>query len=357
MQQLTNLTLPVTIGLDLGNKSTQCAVFGEDGQRAEERAVTTNHEQLTNLFCRFPGARIVMEASTASRWIHNLAVELGHEVVVANPRNIPLITASVKKCDRNDARLLGELGQLRPDLLSPVQLREDRYQVVRAMLFARLQLVKQRAALVTFVRSEVRVLGFGLPSCGTKVFAKKCRELLPTSIRSAMDPIVDVIESLCKGIESYDEQVEKLSNEQFRESGVLRQVHGIGPLIALAFVATIGDSERFKKSRTVGAYLGLVPRIRQSGKSNPALGITKCGDRYMRSLLVSAATRILAPSGADSDLRRYGERIIGDGGRRAKARARIAVARKLGVLLHRLLCTGEVYEPLRNNPEVTPSVA
>ena len=332
-------------------------MFDEDGQRVEERAVTTNQEQLTTLFGRFPGARIVMEASTASRWIHNLAVKLGHEVVIANPRSIPLITASVKKCDRNDARLLGELGQVRPSLLSPVQLREDRYQVVRALLFARMQLVKQRSALVTFARSEVRVLGFSLPSCGTKVFAKKCRELLPAAIRSAMGPIFDVIEGLCKGIESYDTQVEELSNEQFRESGVLRQVHGVGPLIALAFVATTGDPARFKKSRTIGAYLGLVPRIQQSGKSNPALGITKCGDRYMRSLLVSAATRILAPSGADSDLRRFGERIIGDGGRRAKARARIAVARKLGVLLHRLLCTGEVYEPLRNSAEVATSAA
>ncbi len=234
-------------------------------------------------------------------------------------------------------------------------MREDRYQVVRTLLFARMQLVKQRAALVTFVKAEVRVMGFNLPSCGTEVFAKKCRELLPASIRSAMGPIFDTIEGLCVGVESYDKQIEELSKEQFSESGVLRQVHGVGPLIALAYVATIGDPARFKKSRTVGAYLGLVPRIRQSGKSNPALGITKCGDRYMRSLLVSAATRILAKGAPDSDLRRFGEHIIGEGGRRARARARIAVARKLGVVLHRLLCTGEVHEPLRNNTEVSPS--
>jgi hypothetical protein len=221
MQQLTTPSLPLTIGLDLGNTNTQAAVYGTDGERLEERKVTTNREQLAVLFERFPGARIVMEASTASRWIHNLAVELGHEVITANPRNIPIITSSVKKCDRNDARLLAEIGQVKPSLLSPVHLREDRYQIVRALLLARAQY----------------------------------------------------------------------------------------------------------------------------------------GDRYMRSLLVSAATRILASNGADSDLRRFGERIIGDGGRRAKARARIAVARKLGVLLHRLLCTAEVYEPLRNNPEMSTSAA
>lgn len=92
-----------------------------------------------------------------------------------------------------------------------------------------------------------------------------------------------------------------------------------------------------------------MPRICQSGKSNPELSITKTGDRYMRTLLVSAATRILGPHGEDSDLKRYGERIIAQGGKRAKARARIAVARKLAVLLHRLLATAEVYEPLRNS--------
>ncbi|MFT7671096.1 MAG: transposase, partial [Planctomycetota bacterium] len=96
----------LTIGLDLGDTNTQCAVYGTNSDRIEERKVTSNREQFTTLFGRFPDARVVMEASTSSRWIHNLAVELGHEVVIANPRNIPIITSSVKKCDRNDARLL-----------------------------------------------------------------------------------------------------------------------------------------------------------------------------------------------------------------------------------------------------------
>ena len=357
MQHTTTRSYPLTIGLDLGNKDTQCAVYGSDGARVEERKVTNNREQLTALFTRFPDARIVMEASTSTRWIHNLAVELGHEVVVANPRSIPIITASVKKCDRNDARLLAELGQVRPELLNPIKFRDDRYQAVRALLFARAQLVKQRASLVTFIRSEVRVLGFSLPSCGTKVFVKTCRKMVPTELRLALNPMFDSIDSLSAGVDTYNGHIEELSEGPFAETQVLRQVHGVGPLVALAFVATIGDPARFEKSRTIGAYLGLVPRMKQSGRLNPDLGITKCGDRYMRSLLVSAATRILAPAGADSDLRRFGERIIGGGGRRARARARIAVARKLGVLLHRLLCTGEVYEPLRNTPDVSADAA
>jgi len=357
MNQPTTNTFPMTIGLDLGSKDTQCAIYGTDGKRIEERKVTMDREHLTALLGRFPDARIVMEASTASRWINNLAKELGHEVIIANPRSIPIITASVRKCDRNDARLLAELGQLRPELLSPVQLRDDRYQEVRSLLFARMQLVKQRSALVTFIRSQVRVLGYSLPSCGTKIFANTCRALVPDSLRMALDPIFDSIQSATDGIKAYDKSIDELGNRGFPETGILRQVHGVGPLIALAFVATIGDPSRFLKSRTVGAYLGMVPRIHQSGKSNPALSITKCGDGYMRSLLVSAATRVLGPHGPDSDLRRFGERIAAQGGKRAKARARIAVARKLSVLLHCLLRTSEVYEPLRNNEEACTEAA
>ena len=342
-------SLPLTIGLDLGSDSSQCAIYGTNGERIEERQISTTHGALTTLFELHLGARIVMEASTPTRWINNLAMRLGHEVIIANPRNIPLITANTRKCDRNDARLLGELGQIKPSLLSPVLLRADHYQEVRTLLFARALLVKQRTSLVTFVRCEVKSVGKSLPSCGTKCFAKKSRSLIPTRLTASLHPTLDLIEAVTVAIDQYDKQIEKLSEEKYPETQVIRQVHGVGPLIALAYVVTIGGPERFAKSRTVGAYFGLVPRICQSGKSNPELSITKTGDRYMRTLLVSAATRILGPHGEDSDLRRYGERIIAQGGKRAKGRARIAVARKLAVLLHRLLATGEVYEPLRNS--------
>jgi transposase len=349
MQQLTTTPMPLTIGLDLGARQTQCAVLSADGTRIEERKVSTTSTALRSLFERHPDARVVMEASTPARWISKLAKELGHEVVVANPRNIPIITASTRKCDRNDARLLADLGQVRPQLLSPVQLRADRYQAVRALLFARAQLVKQRTALVTFVRSEVKALGATLPSCSSRAFAGRMRTAIPKALVSPLSGIFDVLQVITTSIDEHDRSIERLSEGSFPETATVRQVHGVGPLIALAFVATIGGPERFGKSRSVGAYFGLVPRLCQSGGYDPELRITKTGDRFMRSLLVSAATRILGPFGPDSDLRRYGERITAQGGKRAKARARIAVARKLAVLLHRLLASGEVYEPLRNN--------
>ncbi len=350
MHESTSTSLPLTIGLDLGSKKSQAAVYGTDGQRIEERVISTTREHIQALLERFPDARLIMEASTASRWIAGLAEDSGHEVVIANPRSIPIITASIRKCDRNDARLLAELGQVKPHLLSPVKLRADRYQAVRTILFARQQLVRERTALISFVRAQVRVMGFSLPPCSSKCFADRAQEHIPDVLRSALDPILETLCVLTRTIGTYDTQIAELSDSEFPETRVLRQVHGVGPQIALAYVATIGAPQRFGKSRSVGAYLGLVPRIHQSGSRNPGLSITKAGDRYLRALLVSAATRILGPHGPDSDLRRYGERILAQGGQRARAKARIAVARKLAVLLHQLLRTGEVYEPLRNSP-------
>ena len=120
----------------------------------------------------------------------------------------------------------------------------------------------------------------------------------------------------------------------------MRQVEGIGPLTALTFVLTLEDPYRFEKSRSVGAYLGLVPATDQSGDRDPQKRISKEGDEMLRKLLVGSAHYILGPFGSDSDLRRHGEKIASRGGKNAKKRAAVAVARKLSVLLHSLWVAG-----------------
>ena len=143
-----------------------------------------------------------------------------------------------------------------------------------------------------------------------------------------------------------DREVERLCQERYQETGGLRQIPGVGPLTALAFVLTLEDPNRFAKSRNVGAYLGLRPRQRDSGGQRPQLRITKAGDAMLRRLLVTAAHYVLGPFGPDTDLRRFGLRLAERGGRAAKKRAAVAVARKLAVVLHRLWITGEVYQAL-----------
>jgi transposase len=160
--------------------------------------------------------------------------------------------------------------------------------------------------------------------------------------------LLETVEELTAKIKAADKEIERLARKEYPETDLLRQVSGVGPLIALTFVLTVEDKDRFQKSRDVGCFMGLRPRRQDSGERRPQLPITKEGDVYLRALLVQGAHCILSRQGPDADLKRWGERMC-TGGRNAKKRAIVAVARKLAILLHRLWTTGEVYEPLRNS--------
>jgi transposase len=187
-----------------------------------------------------------------------------------------------------------------------------------------------------------------LPKCPARSFHKRAKEHIPEALMPALGPILEQIGSLTERIREYDRKLEEISLELYPETELLRQVEGIGPLTALTFVLTLEDPYRFEKSRSAGAYLGLVPATNQSGDRDPQKHITNEGDEMLRKLLVGSAHYILGPFGSDSDLRRHGEKIAARGGKNSKKRAAVAVARKLAVLLHRLWVTGEVYDPLHN---------
>lgn len=173
------------------------------------------------------------------------------------------------------------------------------------------------------------------------------QEEIPGELRGVLSGVLDCLDGMEEEIFSYERRLEHLAQTKYPEIALMRQVDGVGTLTALAFRLTIDDAGRFAKSRTVGAYFGLVRRRRQSGERDPELGITKAGDGLVRKLLVNCAHHILGPNGKDSDLRRWGLKLKAQGGRKATKRAATAVARKLAVLLHHLWVSGEVYEPLR----------
>ena len=172
-------------------------------------------------------------------------------------------------------------------------------------------------------------------------------ESISPALRTALDPLLEELEEITERIREYDRMLGQLAKERYPEVELLTQVHGVGTLIALTFVLTVEDPHRFRRSRDVGCYVGLRPKRRQSGQSRPELGISKEGDSYLRKLLVQGAHHAVGPFGADSDLRRWGLKLAGRGGKNAKKRAIVAVARKLAVLLHKLWVSGERYEPLR----------
>ena len=342
-------TFPRTIGMDLGRSKSNFCIYGDDRERAEEGELRSTREVVAAFFDRQPPSRVVMEACGPCRWIAEEAVQAGHEVVVANPREFRVILTSHKKSDRNDARVLGEFGQFKPELLHPVKLRGTKCQAARTLLSSRGQVIAMRTELICVVRSAIADLGVEIgPTGASKNFHKYLEGKIPSVLSAALEPLLSVLESIDDAVNTFDRSIDHVSKEHFTETALLRQVHGVGPIIALTFVVTIEDAGRFKRSRDVGAFAGLVPRSRASCDATPELSITKRGDAALRKALVNAATYIVGPRGEECDLQRWGRKLQDRGGQRSKAKARIAVARKLAVILHRLMLTGEVYNPNHN---------
>jgi transposase len=335
--------------LDLGDKySYLCLLDQQSGEVIEEGRLRTTPEAFRRRFASERPLRIAIEAGTHSPWASRMLEECGHEVLVANARKTRLIYANKQKTDEIDAENLARLARLDPKLLYPLKHRSEDSQAHMAIIRSRQALVGCRTQLVNHVRGAVKSFGGRLPKCPARSFHKRAAEHIPEALMPALGPILEQIGSLTRRIRQYDRKLEAICQEHYPETELLRQVEGIGPLTALTFVLTLEDPYRFEKSRSVGAYLGLVPARDQSGDSDPQKRISKEGDEMLRKLLVGSAHYILGPFGSDSDLRRHGEKIASRGAKNAKKRAAVAVARKLSVLLHRLWVSGEVYDPLYN---------
>lgn len=341
--------LDVTVGIDLGDRHSHlCLVDTHSGEVIEESRIPTTRKGFERRFSGCGPMRVAIEASTHSPWVSRLLEGWGHEVLVANARKLRLIHAGGNKNDRLDAENLARLERLDPRLLSPIEHRSEASQAHIALIRSRDVLVGARIKLVNHVRGTVKSFGARLPGCSAKTFHVKVREHLPEALVPALEPILDTICSLNERIRSYDRELEAITREFYAETALLRQVQGVGPLTALVFVLTLEDPSRVETSRAVGAYVGLTPGTHQSGEQDPQKRISRRGDETLRRLLVSCAHHVLGPFGEDSDLRRHGLKIAERGGKNAKKRAVVAVARKLSVLLHRLWSSGEVYEPLYN---------
>src|ERR1700674_141876 len=339
----------LTIGLDLGDRWSFYCVLDEVGKIILEQKVATTPEAMKQSFGKIPRSRIALETGTHSPWVSRLFTELGHEVIVAHAQKVELNTKSNRKDDRHDARTLARLARIDPELLGPIRHRSAQAQIHLTVIRARAELVSARTALVNAARGLVKSYGQRLPKCGTQQVSRELAAGLSAELREVLEPLLKEIESLNERIREYDERMEKIAKQVYPEVALLKQVKGVGTQIALSYVLTIEDPHRFLKSREVGCFLGLRPGRRNSGESEPQKGISKEGDRYLRTMMVQGAHYILGPFGADSDLRRWGLKLAARGGKNAKKRAVVAGARKLAVLLHRLWVSGEVYEPLRNS--------
>ena len=338
----------LTIGLDLGDRSSFYCVLNGAGEVILEAKVATNPEAMKRTFEKMPRSRIALETGTHSPWVSRLLSELGHEAIVAHSRNVRLIGESRRKDDRLDAQALARLARIDPQLLSPVQHRSAQAQADLSVIRARYGLIRARTALVCSARGLTKSFGERIRGRNPKAFRPAMGEMLSPQLQAALAPLLGALEAITAQIREYDAQIEKLAEESYPEVALLKQVKGVGTLIALTYILTLEDPRRFRKSRDAGCYVGLQPGRRNSGQSERQLHITREGDSYLRMVLVQEAQHILGPFGEDSDLRRWGLKLAERGGRNGKKRAIVAVARKLAILLHHLWISCEAYEPLHN---------
>src|SRR5215470_18601560 len=336
----------LTVEVDLGEQWRHYCILGLQGETLSEGQLQTRQAGVAEFFQALTRARVVIEVGTHSAWVQEVIAGAGHEVLVANPRLMEGSKRRKRKNDRIDAKKLARLGRVDPQSLHPIKHRSREVRQDLVLLRAREALVAARTELINTTRGLVKSLGTRLPKCSSRSFAHKVGEAIPAEAREALLPLLQLADGLTHGIKEYGQKIEEMANQKYGHTKLLRQVKGVGPITALAYVLTLENPEHFAKSRDVGPYLGLVPKQEDSGESQPQLGISKTGDTMLRKLLVGNAQYILGPFGPDTDLRRYGLRLCERGEKNAKKRAAVAVARKLAVLLHRLWVSGEVYEPL-----------
>src|SRR5262250_2186299 len=290
----------LTVGVDLGDQWSHYCILGLEGETLSEGQLRTTQADVAEFFQAITSARVVIEVGTHSAWVQEIIAGCGHEVLVANPRLMEGSKRRKRKNDRIDANKLARLGRVDPRSLHPMQHRSREVRQDLVLLRAREALVAARTELINTTRGTVKSIGRRLPSCSSRSFASQAEKELPVEIREALLPLVQLADALSHCIKEYDVKIEAMASQKYGHTNLLRQVKGVGPITALAYVLTLESPERFAKSRDVGPYLGLVPKQEDSGESPPQLGISKTGDTMLRKLLVGSAHYILGPFGPDS---------------------------------------------------------
>jgi transposase len=274
-QQTNNFPVQkLTIGLDLGDRSSWYCVLDEAGRVLLEQRLSTTPKAMREVFGAMPRCRIALETGMHSPWVSRVLSEFEHEVIVAHARNLRLIGESRKKDDRLDARTLARLARIDPQLLCPVKHRSAQAQADLSVIRARAGLVRARTALINTARGLTKSYGERLRGCSPRNVNPEKAEGLSPELQAALEPLLSAVESLSEQIREYNERIEQLAQQSYPQVARLKQVKGVGTLIALTYLLTLEDAHRFRKSRDVGCYLGLQPGRRNSGQSEPQLHIS-----------------------------------------------------------------------------------
>ena len=333
-----------TIGADVSDRTSKICVMTKTGGKPTvvgETTIPTTPDGFRGfLKTQDPSSPLVFETGTHCRWIKDVAEEAGFKVFVANPCRLRLITESKTKNDRNDAKALARLALADVELLSPVKLRDGEHQTMVNLHQMRDGLVRDRTGAVLQIRNFAKSMGFRIPDCQAESFHNLDRRAWPKALNDLVWPLIKHLKSISVTIKTVEKQMRRLAKTPaFREQVErLMQIDGVGFFTATCFVAvTGGDVDRFDSPRDVGPWLGLTQRQDQSGDTDRQCRITHAGSGALRWKLTECANLIMRDSAPDTDLKVKGMRICARGGKTARKKARVAVARRLAVLMVAML--------------------
>lgn len=322
-------------GLDVSLEETAICIVDAEGRIVREARAASEPDALVSTLeaLELPLERIGLEACSLTAWLHDglRAADLPAICIETRQANAAMKTMP-NKTDRNDARALAQI--MRTGWFRQVHVKSQPSRLRRSLLVARRTLLNEMRSIENVVRAVLREAGLKVGTPGRARFAARVRELTGEDRRvmAIVEPLLEVLATMLEQLARLTRQVLDTVRED-RTCRRLMTVPGIGPITALTFRATIDDPARFAKSRAVGAHLGLTPRRYQSGETDIQGRISRCGDELARTALYEAAHTLLVRSRKWSSLRAWGMQVAR---RRGMARARVAVARKLATILHRM---------------------
>src|SRR3954470_20859593 len=322
-------------GLDVSLEETAIRVVDETGRIIKEMRAASEPSALLVAMTGvgLPLERIGLEACSLTAWLHDELRASGLPAICIETRQANAAMKTMpNKTDRNDARALAQI--MRTGWFRQVHVKSRPCRLWRSLLVARRTVLNEMRTIENVVRAVLREAGLKLGTPGRAAFAGRVRELTEgdASVTELVEPLLAILATMLDQLARLTKQVQDI----VRREAVCRRlmsVPGVGPITALAFRATIDRPDRFRRSRDVGAHLGLTPARYQSGETDVSGRISRCGDELARTALYEAAHTLLVRSRKWSSLRAWGMKVAKT---RGMARARVAVARKLAVILHRM---------------------
>lgn len=331
------------VGLDVSLKLTAICIVDQTGRIEREGVVASNPEAIAAFIKSHAPhvARIGLETGATSTWLWTELNKMGLPVICIDARHAKAaLRMQINKSDRNDAVGIARIMQC--GWYKEVRVKDLDSHAIKALLVSRALLVKIKRDLENQIRGLLKNLGLVIGRAKMNVFAVRAAELTEDqpALTAAVEPLLKAHEAIERQIADLDRKVLRLA----RNDAQVRQfmtAPGVGAITALCFLATIDDPTRFKRSRSVGAYVGLTTRRYASGEVDWTGRISKCGDKLLRSYLYEAANVLLTRVAKWSALKAWGIRVAKRSGLR---KAKVAVARKLAVILHRMWIEGTEFK-------------